>query len=277
MELGTGATSKSAPSVYDTKWISGTTPTTVKGLPSGTYTLTETQVPDGYSKAESITFTIQGDKIVSVFGGTYDEATGKITMVDKKSVGISKVLAGGGSELPGAKLTLSAVNGNDKLKLYQSNFADQQGTSEDDGVISWTSGTTPKYLINLPDGTYTLHEEATPDDSMYGYAEDMTFVIESGKVISVNGKEVTSTNNLVVMEDSVITKGTLKFSKKDVYGDELSGASLVLTSDNDMALSQVGVTLGTGATGNGNWDGSYWGDTSNAKYYEDFDWYGWTK
>ena len=63
-------------------WISGTTPTTIKGLPSGTYYLVEKIAPEGYQEAESILFTVDEE------GNIYDKdgqsvADKKIVMKDK--------------------------------------------------------------------------------------------------------------------------------------------------------------------------------------------------
>ncbi len=45
-------------------WTSDGTVHTVAGLTDGTYTLTELSAPDGYQKAESITFVIKDGKLV---------------------------------------------------------------------------------------------------------------------------------------------------------------------------------------------------------------------
>lgn len=60
-------------------WTSDGTVHTCKDLPAGTYTLTEITAPDGYEKAESITFTL--DKDGNLYQG--GEKVNKITMVDE--------------------------------------------------------------------------------------------------------------------------------------------------------------------------------------------------
>lgn len=59
-------------------WTSDGTVHTCKNLPAGTYTLTELSAPDGYEKAESITFTL--DENGNLYQG--NEKVDKITMVD---------------------------------------------------------------------------------------------------------------------------------------------------------------------------------------------------
>ena len=98
----------------------------IENLPDGTYTLTEVTSPDGYQKAESITFTVT-DGIVE---------NGPVTMYDNPvSVKISKQDITTHAELPGAKLTVS-------------NKATGQV------VDTWISTDTPHEITGLKDGVY---------------------------------------------------------------------------------------------------------------------------
>ncbi len=56
--------------------------------------------------------------------------------------------------------------------------------------------------MNIPDGEYTLTEKNAPDG--YEYAEQMTFVVENGKVVSVNGQPA-SDNTIVMIDELIIT------------------------------------------------------------------------
>ncbi|MBO7452280.1 MAG: hypothetical protein J6U54_18280 [Clostridiales bacterium] len=92
----------------EVSFISGSESTKIKDLVPGTYTLTETNVPSGYLKAESITFDITLDMELVVDGKKVD----KIVMVDEYAtdVNISKKDLGNGEELPGAKLILTGTD-----------------------------------------------------------------------------------------------------------------------------------------------------------------------
>ena len=86
-------------------WISDGTVHEIQNLLDGTYTLTEDQAPLGYKTAESITFIIQEGKLID----SVHVRDGVVVMQDeqyKTDIKVSKVAAGGGEELPGAKLTV---------------------------------------------------------------------------------------------------------------------------------------------------------------------------
>lgn len=111
-------------------------------LEPGTYTLTETKAPAGYTKADDIVFRV-------------DTGTNGIFF--------SKTAVGGGAELAGAEFNLTG-----------STF---EGKTID--PITWTSGGTPKRFM-LKDGVYTLTETKAPTG--YEAVKPLTFTVREGQV-----------------------------------------------------------------------------------------------
>ena len=135
-------------------WTSTRRPHVIKDLADGKYTLTEITAPNGYTKTESITFTVKDG---AVFGGTvvmYDAP-------DEKEIYISKQDLTTKEELPGAKLIVT----------------DKDGQTVD----SWTSTDEVHVIKNLPDGDYTLTEITAPDG--YEMAESITFKVVDGQAV----------------------------------------------------------------------------------------------
>ena len=92
----------------------GKNKTDIIGLPDGTYTMTEVVAPDGYNKVSTdFTFTIKNGVVDATGTTEYDVSGNDITMKDgqKPSVTISKQAVGGGEELTGAVLKLTAPAG----------------------------------------------------------------------------------------------------------------------------------------------------------------------
>ena len=176
-------------------WTSTTTPHVIENLPDGTYTLTEVTSPDGYQKAENITFTVK-DGIVE---------TEPVTMYDNPvSVKISKQDITTHNELPGAELTVS-------------------NKTTGQVIDTWTSTDTPHEITGLKDGVYELTEITAPNG--YEIAEAVTFTVRD-RVVS---------SETVVMYDkpSEAVPNTVKISKRDATtGDELPGAKLTVTDEN---------------------------------------------
>src|SRR5699024_3693508 len=82
------------------EWVSDGTPHALQ-LPVGTYTLTETEAPKGYAKAESIAFTVADTEELQT-----------VELLNQKiQVEISKKDLTNGEELPGAKLTVTDADG----------------------------------------------------------------------------------------------------------------------------------------------------------------------
>ena len=135
-------------------WTSTRRPHVIKDMADGKYTLTEITAPDGFTKTESITFTVKDG---AVYGGMvvmYDAP-------DEREVYISKQDLTTKEELPGAKLIIT----------------DKDGQTVD----AWTSTDEVHVIRNLIDGDYTLTEIIAPDG--YEMAESITFKVVDGKAV----------------------------------------------------------------------------------------------
>ena len=130
------------------KWVSTNIPHEIKALLPGTYTLTETVVPTGYVKAESITFVLKEDMTSKTNYIMYDDYT---------KVSISKQDMTTKKELPGATLELKDSTG----KV----------------VDKWVSTDKPHEISRLAAGKYTLTEKIAPKE--YELAEDVTFEVKA--------------------------------------------------------------------------------------------------
>ena len=208
----TGTPTGSGSEITPIEWVSGSDGVNEDGtlknhivdLQPGNYTLEETAVPDGnvYVKAANINFTVNVDGSVKVAD---NEAGDTVTMIDYYSdhgIVISK------QDVNGA-----AVKGA-LLKLFD---------KENNEIASWETDGFTDHQVEVQPGTYTLHEEATPDNN-YVLAQDITFTVdEEGKVL-INGEEC----DKVVMVDTFAPHDVV-ISKTDLNGKELKGAQLEVT------------------------------------------------
>ncbi len=243
---GTGASEISKNNVSLT-YISGKTPTVIKGLPAGTYKLHEEAAPEGYLKTTDITFVITDGGKVLVNGS---EVTA-VTMVDKaegvtvvsSTVTLSKTDVGG-NELAGAKITVSGADftRSDITVTYGENGS---GVSKTGTSLTYISGTTPTVIKGLPAGNYIMHEEAAPEG--YLVATDIAFTVTADGKVLVGGNEVNSITMVDEAKPTVTEPNTVTLSKKNVGGNELAGAKITV-SGTDFTSEAVKVEVGTGAS-----------------------------
>lgn len=227
-------------------WISGTTPTTVKNLPDGTYTLHEIAAPNGYEVATDITFTVSDGKII---GGVEVESS-SVTMFDdfrltEISVSKENVL---GKEIAGAELTLTGTDLTGRRVTFEQSDIELGNGAEFKSAgdsLTWISGSDKSVIKNLPDGTYVLHEVAAP--SGYEVATDITFTIENGEVKGEVG--VTTDGSITMVDDMILTD--VAISKENVLGEEIPGAHLTLTGTDlegkEVVFNIANTELGEGA------------------------------
>ena len=204
---------------------------TVTNLPDGTYTMHEDVAPKGYKIATDITFTVAAGKVKKVGNVEVSSTAGNvITMVDDgiTTVELSKQDIAG-NEISGAEMTLAGTDtAGNAVVFTTANFDSTSGItiSGDGKTLSWTSSENgTKKVKDLPNGTYVMHEVAAP--SGYKVATDITFKVSEGKVTEVNSKAYSDESNVVAMIDEGYT--TVKLSKQDIAGEEISGAEITLT------------------------------------------------
>ena len=229
LELGEGATGLKT-SGSEIKWISGTTPTKVKYLVDGIYTLHEEAAPNGYNIATDIRFEIRDQKIVKIGEADVTADTDTIIMEDYllKDVVISKQTVAS-EELKGAELTLTGRDAQTNKSIDLSKVTLELGEEAKAGessasAVKWTSGSAPTTVKGLPDGIYTLHEDTAPLG--YHTATDIEFTIEKGKLVKIGSADADDAAP-VVMTDKELA--TVEISKTGVDGKELEGATLILT------------------------------------------------
>ena len=166
------------------KWVSTEEPHMIERLPAGEYMLREELAPDGYVRAEDVTFTV--------------EETGEIQKVYMKDaytkVQISKTDMVTKEEIPGAKLTVFDKNG--------------------EVIATWTSGKEPHMIERLKPGTYTLREELAPDG--YIRAEDGKFTVkETGEIQKV--AMVDDYTKVQISKTDMVTKEEIPGAKLYIF------------------------------------------------------------
>lgn len=190
------------------------------------YTLSETQAPAGYTYADPITFTVGDDRQIYVDGVAVNLRD--IVMEDCPiELYISKQDMTSREELSGAVLRLSDEAGN---LIYEFTSGDTKTLIPAEKLVAAKEG---EYVI------YTLTETLAP----YGYeqAETITFALDSkGIAYLVTERDDGSVDyeqlgNTVTMLDEPM----LSIVKQDEEGNVVTGASLMITAEDDESFTPI--------------------------------------
>lgn len=200
-------------------WASNGTPHISK-LKPGTYTLTETAAPAGYTKADDIVFQVKADdegnlqvQVRQSDGSYVPVADGLITMIDvykPHRVTINKnSKTNGVTNIAGAHMSVTGRT--------------LAGKTIDS--IEWVTEQGKPQQLDLQPGNYTLSETQPPTG--YTMADDIAFTVDINGNVIVDGK--TQQDATLTMKDKPDTNGIF-FSKTAVGGGaELAGAEFSVT------------------------------------------------
>lgn len=180
-----------------TSWTSTTLGHVIKNLPNGTYTVEETEAPNGYELSkEVVKFTIDDNNREQKIK-FYNEAKERV-------VNIIKIDQSTGNPLPGAVIVVKDATGKE--------------------VARFTSTMDPYVLTGLKDGTYTAEEIEAPNgykksDEIYSFTLDSEHVshqitIENAPIVEVPNTGVASSVLLVILGLGIIGGG-IRFVQKN--------------------------------------------------------------
>ena len=222
----TGKENGSDKDIDPIRWTSGEEKTV--NLKPGSYTLTETEVPDGYVKAAPISFTVDISGNVKVGKEKVGkEKVDQITMVDNYTVHdiqISKqdIL---GNELEGATLEITGK---------------ADGSTDGIDPIQWISG--EEKTVSLKPGSYILTEKEVP--AGYVKAAPISFTVDAAGNVKVGESEV---DKLTMVDEYDVHE--IEINKTDITGNELEGAELEITGKETGSEEDIEpISLISGAT-----------------------------
>ncbi|MCI5553298.1 MAG: hypothetical protein MR378_00120, partial [Ruminococcus sp.] len=209
-------------------WVSGVEPTDIVGLPAGTYTLTETAAPDGYTYSEDITFIIGSDgKVVDKTTGA--DLNGTVVMKDYRAELTISKKDGSDAFLAGATLQLLSKT-TDPLNLDNVQIdgkpltEDQKVTVDGRQGIQFVSTDAEMKITGLPAIEYELSEVSAPTD--YLKSSDVQNIDLTKAIFDDEG------NQIPVSQKVINNKlGELTIQKVDQDGNALTGATLKLKAD----------------------------------------------
>ena len=184
-------------------WVSTTSSHVIKNLPNGTYTLQETDAPDGYILNDQVVkFTITDTNRNNTIRFRNDEINKEATII--------KVDAETGETVAGAVLVVKDVNG----KV----------------VEEFTTTTSAHVLKDLADGEYTVEEKAAPA----GY--EKTDEVFKFTISDTNNKVK------ITIKNKLIEKTTEIIKIDSVTKDPVAGAVLVVKDSTGKVVEEFTTT-----------------------------------
>ncbi|MCI7422122.1 MAG: hypothetical protein MSA57_02670, partial [Ruminococcus sp.] len=210
------------------QWTSGDAAKNIVGLPTGTYTLTETAAPNGYAYSEDITFVIGSDgKVVDKTTGA--DLNGTVVMKDYRAELTISKKDGSDAFLAGATLQLLSKT-TDPLNLDDVQIdgkpltEDQKVTVDGRQGIQFVSTNAEMKITGLPAIEYELSEVSAPTD--YLKSSDVQNIDLTKAIFDDEG------NQIPVSQKVINNKlGELTIQKVDQDGNDLTGATLKLKAD----------------------------------------------
>ena len=225
--------------ILKSEWTSSANQKSIT-LEAGEYRLDEVEAPTGYTKANSIAFTIAVDGSITKSGndGNVDNISKTVTMTDKKFKVLVNKTDLDDNFLPGAKIALyrnTDIDGSGNVK---------SGTVALDSWVSTNASYDISSKIKLGE-TYVLVETIAPDG--YLCSKNISFKIKDDGTIEVLASDANSAittgtamansvDNEITIKDAVISSITIsKVEISNGSANELPGASMELYEENNMS------------------------------------------
>ncbi|MBO5164072.1 MAG: hypothetical protein J6B75_06450, partial [Ruminococcus sp.] len=228
-------------------WTTGDTAAQITGLPDGKYTLTEQIVGEdmGVYETQTHVFEIENGFFKASADNTNSAylslSATSLALANRSVFYVSKFEIGGKSEkseIAGAKLTIKRTDGSGINKDVITHNNSSLTVSNDGKSLTFTSeeGKSTE-IIGLPDGEYTLIEEAAPNG--LEVISDWQFAIVNGKIVPKQTEEPDTEKSYVNVEkNSIIVndapKKTISISKYEIgLSEEIDGAKIRITPDSE--------------------------------------------
>ena len=217
-------------------WTSTGESMTFKGLPTGTYEVSEVSAKAGYlATTQKWAVTVSANGAISVNNQVSTDGQDRsiITITNEAStIQINKeALDGGNIAAEEAEFKLTAKDENVTLNGVQIGATK---IAEDTTSATFKGNVT---ISALPDGTYELEEITAPNG--FTTISTFTFVVKNGVVTTVsevtNGEVESEDGKTLTIKDE---RSAIQIDKRDITGEnEVAGATLTLTND-DLTTEQ---------------------------------------